>query len=77
MTVSPEVYLVAQDEHGEQLLDQLQERTGVYPYKTTVAGERAYALDSSGMDGFDARLGRTDADWHHHLTNHIANRTRP
>ena len=39
----PEVYLVAQDEHGEQLLDQLQERTGVYPYKTTGAGERAYA----------------------------------
>lgn len=68
LSVSAEVYLVARDKRGQKLLDQLEERTGVYPYKTTAAGERAYWLDSSGPDGFDAMLGRIDSDWRKHLS---------
>ena len=53
-----------------ELLDALEERTGVLPFKTDAAGARTYWLsgDEVGSDGFDPVLDKIDPDWHEHLT---------
>lgn len=68
--MSAEIVFVPLDDRGNELLNELEERTDVLPYKTnTRTGQRAYSLDSvdAGTDGFDDMLDRIASDWREHL----------
>lgn len=63
------IELVPRDERGVELLDALERRTEVLPFKTnTRTGARAYYLQSAGTDGFDSVLDSIDPQWGEHLT---------
>lgn len=69
--MSAVIELVPQNDHGRELLDELEERTEERPFITQLTtGARTYHLDAQdvGVDGFDAMLARIDPDWRGHLT---------
>jgi hypothetical protein len=51
-----------------KLLDQLEAKTALLPFKTNAQGGRTYALSSDDAEGFDGMLERVDGDWRTHLS---------
>jgi hypothetical protein len=68
--MSAEVQFTPLSEKGSELLDQLEQRTGVLPYLTISDGTRTYWLSAVdvGVMGFDAMLDRIDPTWREHLS---------
>jgi hypothetical protein len=67
-SVSAEVQLRPLDERGMKLLDELEAKTALLPFKTDAQGGRTYALSRRDTDGFDRVLDRIGGDWRNHLT---------
>jgi hypothetical protein len=55
---------------GQELLDEVERKTGLLPFKTSDAsGAKSYYLPASAnVDGFQAALDRIEPDWVTHLT---------
>ena len=55
---------------GQELLDELESKTGLLPFKTSDAsGTKSYYLQASAnVDRFQVALDRIDADWIAHVT---------
>ena len=66
--VSAEIQLTPLDERGIKLLDELEAKTALLPFKTDARGCRTYALSSGDRSGFDRILDRIGGDWRNHLT---------
>jgi hypothetical protein len=66
--MSAQVQLTPLDERGIKLLDQLEAKTALLPFKTNAQGGRTYMLSSGDRDGFDRMLDRIGGDWRNHLT---------
>ena len=66
--MSAEIQLRPLDEHGVELLDALERRSEVLPFKVnTRTGARAYSLASSAPDESVLVLNTIDPDWREHL----------
>jgi hypothetical protein len=63
------VELTPLTQRGRKLLDELEAKTGLLPFKTSDAsGGRAYYLQASAnVDGFQAALDRIEPNWVTHL----------
>lgn len=63
------VRFLALDERGEEILDEMEKRTGQTP-EHFGEREREYSLLAAGVgpDGFDAMLDAIDPGWRGHLT---------
>jgi hypothetical protein len=58
-------------QHGHDLLDKLESRTRLFPYKVnrhSSAGPYHQPPDDVGIDGLDAMLDLIDPAWREHLT---------
>jgi hypothetical protein len=66
--VSAEVQLRPLDERGIKLLDELEAKTALLPFRTDSQGGRTYALSRRDTDRFDRVLDRIGGDWRNHLT---------
>jgi hypothetical protein len=55
---------------GQELLDEVERKTGLLPFKTSDAsGAKSYYLPASAnVDGFQAALDRIEPNWVTHLT---------
>ncbi len=55
--------------HGRKLLDELETKTGLLPFKTSDAsgGKTYYLQASANVDGFQAALDRIEPNWVRHL----------
>jgi hypothetical protein len=55
---------------GQELLGDLEAKTGLLPFKTSdVSGRKRYYLEgSANVDGFQAALDRLEPNWVAHLT---------
>jgi hypothetical protein len=51
-----------------KLLDQLEAKTTLLPFKTDAQGGRTYALGRDDAEGFDRTLDRIGGDWRTHLS---------
>jgi hypothetical protein len=58
------------DERGDELLDELEDRTEMSPQETLDDGSRSYSLSAHdvGVDGFDLMLDEIDPEWRQHLS---------
>jgi hypothetical protein len=65
--VSAELQLRPLDERGIKLLDELEAKTALLPFKTDARGGRTYALSRRDTDRFDRVLDRVGDDWRDHL----------
>jgi hypothetical protein len=65
--VSAEIQLTPLDERGIKLLDELEAKTALLPFKTDAQGGRTYALSLRDTGGFDRVLDRIGGDWRNHL----------
>jgi hypothetical protein len=63
------VELTPLTQRGQQLLDELEAKTGLLPFKTTGAsGAKTYYLQASAnVGGFRAALQRIEPNWVAHL----------
>jgi hypothetical protein len=54
---------------GRKLLDELETKTGLLPFKTSDAsgGKTYYLQASANVDGFQAALDRIEPNWVRHL----------
>jgi hypothetical protein len=68
LSVSAEIQLTPLDERGIKLLDELEAKTALLPFKTDAQGGRTYALSRRDTKGFDRVLDRIGGDWRSHLT---------
>ena len=66
--MSEEIQLTPVDERGIKLLDELEAKTALLPFKTDAQGGRTYALSRRATDEFDRVLDRIGGDWRNHLT---------
>jgi hypothetical protein len=66
--VSAEIQLTPLDERGIKLLDELEAKTALLPFKTDAQGGRTYSLSRRDTNGFDRVLDRIGGDWRSHLT---------
>ena len=66
--MSEEIQLAPLNERGIKLLDQLEAKTGLLPFKTDAQGGRAYALDTGDPGELDRMLDSVGADWRAHLS---------
>ncbi len=66
--MSAEIQFAPLNERGIKLLDQLEAKTGLLPFKTDAQGGRTYTLSSRDTDGFERVLDRIGGDWRNHLT---------
>jgi hypothetical protein len=64
------VELTPLTQRGQKLLDELEAKTGLLPFKTTdSSGAKTYYLQASAnVDGFQAALDRIESNWIAHLT---------
>jgi hypothetical protein len=64
------VELTPLTQRGQELLDELETKTGLLPFKTSDAsGAKTYYLPASAnIDGFQAALDRIEPNWVTHLT---------
>ncbi len=64
-----EVTFTPLTDRGTGLLDQMEQETQVYPFRTSGNGDRSYAVtqEGGGIEGFDRALDRLDPDWREHL----------
>ena len=64
------VELTPLTQRGRKLLDELEAKTGLLPFKTSHAsGAKAYYLQASAnVGGFQAALHRIEPNWVAHLT---------
>jgi hypothetical protein len=62
---------------GRELLDELEHRTGLLPFKTSdMSGAKTYFLPgSANVDGFQAALDRIEPNWVTHLMFRDVTRT--
>jgi hypothetical protein len=62
---------------GQELLDEVERKTGLLPFKTSDAsGARSYYLPASAnVDGFQAALDRIEPNWVTHLMFRDVTRT--
>jgi hypothetical protein len=65
----PAVELTPLTMRGTELLDLLERKTGLLPFKMVDAsGAKSYSMASSGeVDRFEAMLCRIAGDWHVHV----------
>jgi hypothetical protein len=66
--VSTEIQLTPLNERGIKLLDELEAKTALLPFRTDAQGGRTYALNRRDTGGFDRVLDRIGGDWRNHLT---------
>ena len=66
--MSAEIRLTPLNERGMKLLDQLEAKTALVPFKTDAQGARTYALTSGDAAGFERMLDRIGGDWRAHLS---------
>ena len=66
--MSAEIQLTPLDERGIKLLDELEAKTALLPFKTDAQGGRTYALSSGDRSRLDRMLDRIGGDWRNHLT---------
>ena len=66
--MSAEIQLRPLDERGIKLLDELEAKTALLPFKTDARGGRTYALTSGDRSRLDRILDRIGGDWRKHLT---------
>lgn len=64
------VELTPLTQRGQMLLDALESKTGLLPFKTSDAsgGKTYYLQASANVDGFEAALQRIEPNWVTHLT---------
>jgi hypothetical protein len=67
--VAADVHFEILSDRGREILDELQERTGHFPYVDSHS-ERRYYLDGEPADvsGFDAMPDRIAPDWREYLS---------
>jgi hypothetical protein len=65
--MAAEIRLQPLDERGAKIIDELEQHTGVLPFRTTA---RDYSLMAAEVDtsGFDAMLDTIAPDWREHLS---------
>jgi hypothetical protein len=66
--VTSEIQLTPLNERGIKLLDELEAKTALLPFRTDAQGGRTYELSRRDTAGFDRMLDRIGGDWRNHLT---------
>jgi hypothetical protein len=71
------VELTPLTQQGQKLLDKLENKTGILPFKTSDAsGAKTYHLPASAnVDGFQAALDRIEPNWVTHLMLKVVSQT--
>lgn len=68
--MAAEIRLQPLNERGNEILDELEQRTEKLPFRRSGTGARDYWLEAQDVDtsGFDAMLDKIDAGWRDHVT---------